>query len=51
MEINQLPKKLQETGFKFDYSKLKKCVLKKEVGDNSDNECKRLWETLGIKEA
>lgn len=48
MEAGNLPKKF-EKGFKFSYSKIKQCVMKKEAGID-DNECKKMFkEDLGIE--
>jgi len=47
--VKDLPKELQE-GFKFTYKDVKKCVMKKESGEDSDT-CKKLWKDLGVDEA
>ena len=34
---------------KIEYSKIKKCVMKKEVGEQTE-ECKELFKKLGVEE-
>ena len=47
--VKELPDKYKE-GFKFTYKDIKKCVMKKESGEDSDS-CKKLWKDLGVEEA
>lgn len=49
MEMGNLFKQPEGKGFKFTYKPLKKCVMKREAGEETE-ECKKLFADMGIKE-
>jgi len=47
--MTEIPEQFKETGFKVSYKELKKCVMKKELGETT-NECQKIWKDLGVEE-
>jgi hypothetical protein len=47
MEIRQLPIQFQK-GFKINYTKMKKTIMKCEINEDKD-ECKKLFREMGLE--
>jgi hypothetical protein len=48
LEIKNQPQMSNTQGFKFNYNSIKKCVMKKELGETTDD-CRKLFKEMSIE--